>query len=187
MERVRHEDVCYNSVVGINVKRSGIVSWKIVVEQGNLSFSAAHFITLEGYYEPLHGHNYSISAELTGTNLTSDSYVLDFSVVKKLLREFIDTVNHHFLLPLHNPHMSITEQEGEWEIRLTDGARFILPTASVSPLPVDNITAERLAEYFGKKLSAELAARNITNITSLTIGVAETEMQSAYYTINLTQ
>jgi hypothetical protein len=34
-------------------------SWKILIERGNLEFSAAHFITFEGECEPLHGHNWA--------------------------------------------------------------------------------------------------------------------------------
>src|SRR5579883_718131 len=102
------------------------VTWKISIEGGNLSFSAAHFITLDGTYEPLHGHNYAVSAELAGTELTADSYLLDFGVVKSLLRGYISEVNHRFLLPLRNPFLRVVRQDDEWEIHLPDGARFIM-------------------------------------------------------------
>lgn len=163
------------------------MSWKIVVKQGNLSFSAAHFITLEGTYEPLHGHNYGVSAELTGETLTEDSYLLDFGIVKTALRTFIADVNHRFLMPLHNPHLTVTHQHAEWEIRLYDGTRFVMPDASVLPLAMDNVTAERLAEYFAGRLQQELIDRSITHVETITVGVAETEMQTAYCTIYLAQ
>jgi 6-pyruvoyltetrahydropterin/6-carboxytetrahydropterin synthase len=159
------------------------VTWKIVIAGGNLSFSAAHFITLDGTYEPLHGHNYAVSAEIAGTELTADSYLLDFGVVKALLRAYISEVNHRFLLPLHNPFMRVAQQADEWEIRLPDGARFVLPVASVAALDFDNATAERLAEYFARKLRDDLQARGAHNVRMLTIGVAETEMQTAYHTM----
>lgn len=159
------------------------MSWKIFVERGNLSFSAAHFITLEGSHEPLHGHNYGICAELTGETLTSDSYLLDFGIVKQTLREFIREVNHRFLLPLLNPHMTITHTETEWEIRLYDGSRFVIPDASVVALDLDNITAERLAEYFASRLVSTLHDRGYHHLTTVTIGIAETDMQTAYHTI----
>ena len=164
------------------------MSWKIVIAGGNLSFSAAHFITLNGSYEPLHGHNYGISAELVGADLAADSYLLDFNVVKALLRTYLGELNHRFLMPLHNPHMQVThdEEAQEWEIRLNDGARFVMPTASVMPLDMDNVTAERLAEHFAHKMQDELQARGVRNVRSMTIGVAETEMQTAYHTLRLT-
>ncbi len=161
------------------------VTWKIVIAGGNLSFSAAHFITLNGTYEPLHGHNYDLSAELVGDDLTVDSYVLDFGVVKGLLRGYIAEVNHRFLLPLHNSFLRVAQQGDEWEIRLPDGARFVLPTASVVPLTIDNATAERLAEYFAGKLRDDLRAHGVTNVRAITVGVAETAMQTALHTLQL--
>ncbi len=157
------------------------MSWKIRIERGNLSFSAAHFITLEGTYEPLHGHNYGVSAEITSDNLTDDSYVLDFGVVKAIVRSLIAEVNHHFLLPLNNPHLDICSTDREWEIRMGDGARFVLPRASVVALDVDNATAERLAEYFAGRLVAELHQRGVRHLGIVTVGIAETEMQTAYF------
>ena len=164
------------------------MSWKITIAGGNLSFSAAHFITLNGSYEPLHGHNYGISAELVGDSLAEDSYLLDFSVVKAMLRTYLGELNHRFLMPLHNPYLQVTHdaEAQEWEIRLTDGARFVMPTASVVPLDVDNVTAERLAEHFAHRMQDDLQARGVRNVTSMTIGVAETEMQTAYHTLRLT-
>lgn len=172
---------------GAMAPTEGCVTWKIVIAGGNLSFSAAHFITLNGTYEPLHGHNYGISADLTGETLAEESYLLDFSVVKGLLRGYLATVNHRFLLPLHNPFMRVTHDAGarEWEIRLPDGARFVMPDASVVPLDVDNVTAERLAEHFARTMQDDLRARGVGNVTSITIGVAETEMQTAYHTLRL--
>ncbi len=163
------------------------MTWKIAIADGNLSFSAAHFITLNGSYEPLHGHNYGISAELLGETLTEDSYVLDFSVVKSLLRGYVAEVNHRFLLPLANPHMQVTQDAhlDEWEMRLEDGARFVMPAASVMPLPIDNVTAERLAEHFATKLRDDLLARGVRHLVSITVGIAETEMQTAFHTLRL--
>lgn len=163
------------------------MSWKIVVAHGNLSFSAAHFITLEGACEPLHGHNYGVHAELTGAELTPDSYLLDFGVVKSILRSLIAEMNHRFLLPLRNPHMQVRRDGAEWEIRLPDGARFVMPTASVVALDVDNVTAERLAELFAQRLAAELGRRGVTNVTDITVGIAETEMQRAYHTLHVSR
>jgi 6-pyruvoyltetrahydropterin/6-carboxytetrahydropterin synthase len=161
------------------------VTWKIVIAGGNLSFSAAHFITLGDTYEPLHGHNYGLSAEIAGDELTSDGYLLDFGEVKDLLRDYIAEVNHHFLLPLHNPSLRVAREGDEWEIRLPDGARIVLPAFSVVPLAIDNVTAERLAEYFAGKLRDDLRAHGATNVRTITLGVAETEMQTAFHTLHI--
>lgn len=157
------------------------MSWKIVIEGGNLSFSAAHFIALNGDFEPLHGHNYGLRAEVTGETLTAESYLVDFGVVKSILRRLLDTLNHRFLLPLNNPQLTIRSDEREWELRLANGDRYVLPRGSVAALEVENATAERLAEWFARRLRDELRARGVTNVASVAVGVAETEMQTAYH------
>ena len=90
-------------------------SWKILIERGNLEFSAAHFITFEGECEPLHGHNYGVRVEAAG-ELTTDSYVVDFVVMKDIVRTLIKRWDHRFLLPLENPYLRVSEQEDAWEI-----------------------------------------------------------------------
>jgi 6-pyruvoyl-tetrahydropterin synthase len=165
----------------------GNVSWKIVVEHGNLSFSAAHFITLAGDYEPLHGHNYALHAELSGETMLEDSYLLDFGVAKSILRSLLAPLNHRFLLPLRNPYMDVRHEGAEWEIRLRDGTRYVMPDSSVAALDLDNATAERLAEYFARQLRDELRKRGVTHLTAITVGIGETEMQRAYHTLNFSE
>jgi 6-pyruvoyl tetrahydropterin synthase/QueD family protein len=170
-------------------------SWKILIERGNLEFSAAHFITFAGECEPLHGHNYGVRVEAEG-DLTADSYVIDFVVMKDIVRTLIKRWDHRFLLPLENPHLHLTEQEVAWEIEFAGEQaaaftrehgriRYTLPKWSVIPLPVDNATAERLAEQLALQIVAELRTRGVGEaLTSLTVGVEETAMQTAFYTLD---
>jgi 6-pyruvoyltetrahydropterin/6-carboxytetrahydropterin synthase len=162
------------------------VAWKILVERGNLGFSAAHFITFSGTCEPLHGHNYGVRVEAAG-ELTEDAYVLDFVVLKDIVRALCKEWDHRFLLPLHNPHLALRQTaEGDWEIRYDAQTRYLIPRASVVALPVDNATAERLAEQLARRLAATLRERGLAaNLQRLTVGVAETEMQTAFFTLAL--
>src|SRR5260221_5517705 len=93
------------------------MSWRILIERGNLEFSAAHFITFDGECEPLHGHNYGVRVEAEGP-LTADSYVFDFVVLKDLVRTLIKLWDHRFLLPLHNPHLRIAARADALELEL---------------------------------------------------------------------
>jgi len=160
------------------------MGFKIVVEQGNLRFGAAHFITFGGKCERLHGHNYAVSVTLEGP-LTSDSYVFDFVVVKEIVRRITDALDHRFLLPLQNPHLSLQESEGHWEIRFGE-RRYVFPARDVLPLPVDNITAERLAEYIWGEMNKELRQAGIGQLVNMTVGVEEAPGQSAWYSHELT-
>lgn len=171
------------------------MSWKILIERGNLGFAAAHFITFEGECEPLHGHNYGVRVEAAGP-LTADSYVLDFVVLKDIVRGLCKQWDHRFLLPLHNPHLRVTDRTDAWEIEYTGDLssipnapdapiRYLMPKWTVVPLPVDNVTAERLAELLALRIVHELRRRGLGQaLERLMVGIEETEMQTAFYTLD---
>ena len=159
------------------------MSYKIVVEKGSLRFSAAHFITFMGKCERLHGHNYSLSVELTG-ELTEDGYVFDFVELKGILRGICDSLDHRFLIPLGNEHLRVDESEKEWEVRFGE-RRYVFPAQDVLPLPVDNITAERLAEYVCDQVVEMLGEQGVSNLSSIMVGIEEAPGQTAYYTASL--
>jgi 6-pyruvoyltetrahydropterin/6-carboxytetrahydropterin synthase len=173
------------------------MSWKILVERSNLGFSAAHFITFAGECEPLHGHNYGVRVEASGL-LTPDSYVLDFIILKDIIRTLCREWDHRFLMPLHNPHLRVTQLEDAWEIEYTGDLskipnapaspiRYIMPAWTVVPLPVDNVTAERLAERMAHDIADALRRRGAgESVTRLMVGIEETRAQTAFYTLELT-
>lgn len=152
---------------------------KVRVEGGNLKFSSAHFITFGGKCERLHGHNYGVLVEIEGT-LNSDRLVFDFTIIKRLAREVCQQLNHRFLLPMRNPHLQLTEALEEWEIRFGD-KRYVFPCGDVVELPIDNSTAERLAEYICDELYRMLSAYDTSNLYTITVGVEEAPTQMAYY------
>lgn len=172
------------------------MSWKVLIERGNLGFSSAHFITFEGQCEPLHGHNYGVRVEVEGS-LTPDSYVLDFVVLKNIVRALCKEWDHRFLLPVNNPHLDISEHENAWEVvydgPLTHGAastdgvtRYLLPKSSVVALPIDNATAERLAQQLALRIVDQLRhAHKLESLDRIQVGVEETEMQAAFFTLEL--
>ena len=153
--------------------------YRVVVEKGYLSFSASHFISFGGKCERLHGHNYAVSVTLEG-GLTGDRYVFDFVVLKRIVRGICDSLDHHFLLPERSQDLRIQELGGEWEIRFED-RRYVLPAKDVLSLQVDSITAERLAEYICAQLMQSLQGHDVTNLTSVTVGVEEAPGQTAFY------
>jgi len=152
---------------------------KVKIEGGHLDFNAAHFITYGGKCERLHGHNYSVLVEIEG-ELDADKLVFDFTVLKRITKEICQRLNHHFLLPLYNPHLELTQSASEWEIRFK-GKRYVFPHADVIALPVDNSTAERIAEYICDELCQSLAEQNTAHLHTIMVGVAEAPTQMAYY------
>ena len=58
-------------------------------------FSAAHFLSnYHGKCENLHGHNYLVRLWVRGNELDSGGMLVDFALLKKLLKEILDTLDH---------------------------------------------------------------------------------------------
>lgn len=155
------------------------MGFKVIVEGGNLRFGAAHFITMSGKCERLHGHNYGVSAIVEGP-LSADSYVIDFGILKHALRDICEVLDHRFLLPLKNELFTIRESDNHWEIRYGD-RRYLFPSCDVLTLPLDNVTAERLAEYICSLLVERLKPLLQGKAVRLSVGVEEAPGQTAWY------
>jgi 6-pyruvoyltetrahydropterin/6-carboxytetrahydropterin synthase len=155
--------------------------YKVVVERNTLRFAAAHFATFGGDAERMHGHNYDLIVEVEG-QLTGDSWVLDFGELKALAAALCREVDHRFLLPRRNAALSIGETGDGWEIAFGD-RRYVMPRSDVCELPIENSTAEGLAEWFCQRLAVDLSSH--PNLTSITVGVEEMPGQAGWCSLNL--
>ena len=62
------------------------------------SFSAAHFLQdYHGKCERLHGHNYRVYAHVRGSELDEGGMLLDFTELKKTLRDVCGELDHYNL------------------------------------------------------------------------------------------
>ncbi len=123
-----------------------------------LVFSAAHFITYDGgVCEPLHGHNYRVSAEVHGP-LDENQYVVDFIALRDALKKIVDELDHRVLLPTSHPRIRVVADEREVTATFED-RRWVFPLGDCVLLPVANTTTELLARYIGQRLGKELADR----------------------------
>ena len=156
---------------------------KITVERNTLRFAAAHFATFEGQCEPLHGHNYDVIVEVEG-ELTDDSWVVDFGALKEMARSICKELDHKFLLQRDSKVLQIDEGMSNWKVRFLERG-WVIAKGDVLPLPIDNTTAERLAEYIAGRLRAALLERGASNLTSITVGVEEMPGQTGWYTERL--
>ena len=154
------------------------MEYRVHVERNKLKFAAAHFATFEGQCEPLHGHNYAVSIEVAGT-LTDDAWVADFGLLKSLGKALCDELDHKFLLQRDSKVLTIDEGMSNWKIRFLERG-WVFPKSDIVALPIDNTTAERLAEWFVTRLRADLRARGAANLTSITVGVEEAPGQTGW-------
>jgi len=156
---------------------------RINVHGPQLGFAAAHFTTFGGQCEPIHGHNYAVAVQLDG-DLTPDSWLFDFVELRRLVAALCQELDHAFLLPTENPHLAVERTGGHFHIAFGD-RRYVIPEAEVRALPIDNSTAERLAEWFAGRLAGDLSARGAANLSSVTVTVEESRNQSASFALPL--
>jgi 6-pyruvoyltetrahydropterin/6-carboxytetrahydropterin synthase len=157
------------------------ITRRVTVERNRLRFAAAHMATFLGDCEPLHGHNYDVLVDVEG-DLTEDSWVWDFGDLKRATKTIIDELDHRFILQLDSRVLAITEQPGSWEVRYRERC-YVFPRSDVAALPIDNSTAERLAEWVARRLMETLKDRGAAGIRKLTIGIEEMPGQAGWYTV----
>ena len=145
-------------------------TYEVRVEE--IRFDAAHFATYGGNCEPLHGHSYEVAAEVQG-KLGDDSLVLNFIGLKAILRELSKELDHKFILQAESRVLQIESTETAWKVRTPADTGYVLPKQDVAALPIDNTTAERLAEWFARRVWRWLEERGASNVQVLTVEVSE--------------
>ena len=151
----------------------------VTVEGVRLRFAAAHMATLGNDLEPLHGHNYVARCRVEG-DLTSDRWVIDFGVLKRAVREACETLDHHFLLQQRSALLTSSLEDGTWIVRF--GAReYRFPASDVVALPIENTTAELIAEWITDRVEDALRAGGHANITRIAVDLEEMPGQAGGY------
>jgi 6-pyruvoyltetrahydropterin/6-carboxytetrahydropterin synthase len=148
------------------------------ISQDDLVFSAGHFITYEGdACEPLHGHDYRVSAEVQGP-LDENQYVVDFLTLRDALKAIVDQLDHRVLLPSEHPRISVSADEREVEVTF-EARRWVFPRGDCVLLPLANTTTELLARHVARRLLAELQTRCGTRPPRVRVEITECYGQSA--------
>jgi 6-pyruvoyltetrahydropterin/6-carboxytetrahydropterin synthase len=159
-----------------------VESYSVRLEKQQLTFSAAHFITVAGdVCERLHGHNYGVIAEVTGP-LDDNQYVIDFIALRDTLQSIVSELDHRMLLPIGHPLISVLLVNDEMHVDFRGQKRWIFPAEDCIQLPIANTTAELLARYVGQKL---LAAFDNVPLTNVRVGIDENNGQWAYWHADL--
>lgn len=61
-------------------------------------FSSAHKLKgYEGKCEDLHGHNWKVEIEIEGEQLDKVGMLVDFKIIKRILKDILDRLDHKFL------------------------------------------------------------------------------------------
>ena len=156
--------------------------YRVSVSKDYLTFSSAHFITLTGHKcESLHGHNYQVTVTVEGQLDPECAFVVDFAVLKRVLRPYVDAMDHKVILPTGNAKLAIREDGEKTLVDYLGATRFVFPTSNVCKVPVANTTAECLAEYLASRVLDELGREGITNVTAVEVDVEESPGQSGVF------
>jgi 6-pyruvoyltetrahydropterin/6-carboxytetrahydropterin synthase len=157
-------------------------SFRVQVSKDYLVFASAHFITFKGHQcETLHGHNYRVGVAVEGAVEAETLFVLDFSVLKQIVRKLVDRIDHKVLLPTLNPKLAFREDGDRIAVDYFGQPTYVFPKRDCALLPIPNSTAEMLAQYLGSQVREELVAGGYTHLTSLDLEVEENYGQSATY------
>ena len=156
--------------------------FKVTVSKDYLVFSSAHFITFRGHQcETLHGHNYRVGVTVEGSLDDETLFVVDFSILKKTVRKFVDEIDHKVILPLKNPKLAFREAGAHRHVDYFGQHTYTFPIVDCAMMPIENMTAEMIAQHFAHRTREELAAMGIRNLTAIEMEVEESFGQSATY------
>ena len=156
-------------------------SFRISVSKDYLTFAAAHFITFRGHAcESLHGHNYRVAIVIEGPIDPECHFVVDFAILKRIVRSRVDLLDHRVLLPANNPKLAFRQANDMTYVEYLGTQTYQFPTRDCAMLPIPNTTAEMLAEWFATQVRDELQSAG-GRISLLEIEVEESVGQSATY------
>ncbi|NUN14283.1 MAG: 6-carboxytetrahydropterin synthase [Myxococcales bacterium] len=153
----------------------------VSVYKEKFNFCSAHFLIFaNGDREELHGHNYQCWVDIDGP-LDQGDLVIDFMLLKPIVKQLCDELDHRMILPTGSPHLSISLEGGVvWVCHRDD--RFAFPQRDVILLPIRNTSTERLAEYLCAQLKDRLASTvPDAHIERIRVSVEESSGQCGYY------
>ena len=139
----------------------------------HICFSSAHIIPGHGKCGCLHGHTYAIHVVIKG-ELDDTGILVDFGELKKTLKKISEKLDHRLLVP----HRLVKEQD-TCQVTITTRAKtYILPLEDCCFLPIDVITAEKLAQYILEQLFHYFNFPS--HVRSVSVGVDEGMGQGAW-------
>jgi 6-pyruvoyltetrahydropterin/6-carboxytetrahydropterin synthase len=110
---------------------------------------------------------------------------MDFKRVKPIIRELVDELDEHWLVPGEHAGLAVARRgDGVTEVRF--GERYYAaPDEDVIVMPMNNISAENLATWVGRELMRRLRARFAdVRVRRLECAVEETAGQRGLYHVD---
>jgi 6-pyruvoyltetrahydropterin/6-carboxytetrahydropterin synthase len=152
--------------------------FRLVLAKEDFKFSVAHFTVFSPEKaELLHGHNYQVTVELSGSDVGELGLLADLGRVKSEIRRLCRGLDSRTLLPAACPLLTWEHRDGAVEVAYGE-RRYRIPEAEVVLLPLANSSMELLARHLWRQLAPSLAG---TAIEHLAVSVEESAGQRAVY------
>ncbi len=159
--------------------------FQVTVAKEALGFSAAHFLALPGHIcERLHGHNYRVAVTATGPVDPATGFVVDFAVLKRVVRELIEPLDHRVLVPSGNGSVTVREEGDQVAVDYGRPSWLVVPRSHACLVPVQHTTAELLAEYLGRRVWERLSREGAGGLDTLVLELEESTGQTASFTMS---
>src|SRR3954466_11496134 len=141
-------------------------SYKVTVTKDYIVFASAHFITFAGHRcEGLHGHNYRATVTVEGALDPDAWFVFDFVVLKKLMKQLCDDIDHVVLLPLESQRVKVAVAVDCVNVSVDGKSRYVFPLRACALLPIPNTTVEVLAKLLAERLKAAIDTLGLGTLT----------------------
>jgi len=145
-----------------------------------MEFSAVHFLIRHEKCSRLHGHNWNLSTSIEGIP-GKGGMMIDFSVLKKILRKIIGKYDHKVLIAEKNEDIKFNKNSNEKEMDFEiDNSRYILPAEDCILLPLENTTCEELTMMFRKEIYEAIKLEKF-KLKSLEVFIEEKDGQGVRY------
>ncbi|MCW6168395.1 MAG: 6-carboxytetrahydropterin synthase [Thermoplasmatales archaeon] len=153
---------------------------KIDGKQNNLRFSAAHFIPTIEKCSRLHGHDYSVSLKVTGDPV--DGILIDYGIVKQVLRKLIEEIDHKVIVPKSSKFSNVKKTSESYEVEY-GGKSYVFPAVDVFELDADFSSSESMCRIMCNRIGERL--KSYSNLQKLSVCLYEGPGQSACIELNL--
>ncbi|HWN40876.1 MAG TPA: 6-carboxytetrahydropterin synthase [Thermoanaerobaculia bacterium] len=152
--------------------------YRIVLAKEDFKFSAAHFTLFPGgRAELLHGHNYRVRVELSGSELDEEGLLVDLDSFKKKLRGICAGLDSRTLLPGESPRLDWSREDGAIEVRCGEKS-YRFPSDDTLVLPLANTSMELFAQMIWRDLAASLEG---SRVDLLAVSVEESSGQRCWF------
>src|SRR3989442_1705830 len=126
-------------------------------------------------------HRHYTTFAITQSEIHEAHYVLDFSMLKDLMKRLTDEIDHKVLLPLESAKIHVSEEGDTVRVAVAGKPRYVFPRDDCALLPVPNTTVEMLAQYLAGRVCKALAASGGVALRAVEVEVEENFGQSATY------